>query len=41
LFILKKKNKHHFFSKLVKKLMSKSSHMLCGSHFSRFSPIFQ
>jgi hypothetical protein len=33
-----KKNKHDFYSDLVNKLMSKSSPMLCGSHFCLFSP---
>jgi hypothetical protein len=32
-----KKNKHNFYSKVVNKLMSLSSPMLCGSHFL---PIF-
>jgi hypothetical protein len=35
---LVKKNKHNFYSDDVKKLMSESSHMLCGSHFCAFPP---
>jgi hypothetical protein len=34
-----KKTKHYFCSDVVKKLMSLSSPMLCGSHFCPFPPI--
>jgi hypothetical protein len=36
-----KKNKHNFYSGVVKKLMPLSSPILCGSHFRPFSPISQ
>jgi hypothetical protein len=36
-----KKNKHNFYSDVVKKLMSISSPMLCGSHLCPLSPISQ
>jgi flagellar motor switch protein FliG len=39
--LLMKKNKHNFYSDVVKKLTSLSSPMLCGNHFSPFSPISQ
>jgi hypothetical protein len=36
-----KKNRHNFYSGVVKKIISQSSPMLCGSHFCPFSPISQ
>jgi hypothetical protein len=36
-----KNNKHHFYSLVLKKLTSLSSHMLCRSYLCLFFPISQ
>jgi hypothetical protein len=40
-FLEIKKNKHHFYNVIVKKLMFQSSHMLCPVHLFSFSQISQ
>jgi hypothetical protein len=36
-----RRNKHNFYSDVVKKLMSERSPMLCGNHVCPFPPISQ